>query len=186
MKNFAAALALASVATAIPVLEARQASLNPIATILPTISNWNSGTSTIAYNTGHGLVSRSPSVNGDTSTLLSFAIPTQYASNTCQLTFSLTQAGSSLSGTGAAQIFTDSQPARAGATSSFRNNQIAILQAVAGGHGTFTFVNGTVAGQTVNYPCSQLIQTPNLEVVPSGESDNVAWQQGDGLKITVY
>ncbi len=83
----------------------------PIAQVFPEFT-YNSRTGAVDFNTARGLVSRSPTNGGaDITTLVTFALDEQYASNWCQVVFDLKDASSSATGSKQAQLFTSLAPA---------------------------------------------------------------------------
>lgn len=175
---------LAAFATASPAaLDTRQS--GPVTLYPTTLSLWNSGTSTVTFDTSYGLIQRYPGSKNEISTLFTFSIPSQYANNKCELVFTTLTADSDVSGTGQGQVFFSQRAARAGATSDFRDNQVATIQAKDDSVATFGGVDGSGANPTFKIDCAKLIAKPYLEVAPRGERDSIYFPKGDGLKIVV-
>ncbi|KAK5250255.1 hypothetical protein LTS06_004983 [Exophiala xenobiotica] len=166
----------------------------PIAQVFPEYtSQYNSRTGAVDFNTERGLVSRSPTNGGaDITTLVTFALDEQYASNWCQLVFDLENASSSASGSKQAQLFTSLAPATTDTTTwpsgNQRNQALGSIQIIPGGEAQWQL--GTGPGATSNgfFPCGLIAgQVYGGEVVPQGDSVEVSWPAGqDGVKIVVY
>lgn len=186
MKSIIAATSIIALAAAAP-LEARAD-----VTVLPTkLSQYTYSAGAVAYNTGHGYVSRYPQNGGkDISTLVTFEVPAQYASNQCQLILSLNKPGSYASGSQMAQIFTSLKPATASKdtwpTGNLRDQNLGIIQAVTGSNATWVAGTGVAATNKGVFPCSELAAyVVGMEVTPVGDANTISWAGNDGLKIVV-
>jgi hypothetical protein len=166
----------------------------PIATVFPDFtSQYNSKTGAVDFHTSTGLVSRSTSNGGaDITTLVTFTLDAQYASNQCQLVFDLNAPSSSVSGSSKAQLFTSLAPATADSSSwpsgNLRNQNLGAIDVVA--HGRATWQQGSGPGATANgfFPCSAITgQIYGGEIVPQGDNVQISWPAGqDGVKILVW
>jgi hypothetical protein len=188
----------AAVSTPISAPSAQSAPYNsqgqPIATVFPDFtSQYNSKTGAVDFHTSTGLVSRSTSNGGaDITTLVTFTLDSQYASNQCQLVFDLTNPGSSVSGSSKAQLFTSLAPATADSSSwpsgNLRNQNLGAIDVVA--HGRATWQQGSGPGATADgfFPCNAI--TGHIyggEIVPQGDNVQISWPAGqDGVKILVW
>jgi len=166
----------------------------PIATVFPDYtSQYNSKTGAVDFHTSRGLVSRSPSNSGaDISTLVTFTLDSQYASNQCQLVFDLEDPTSYVSGSGKAQLFTSLAPANADSSTwpsgNLRNQDLGTIDIYPGGRAQFEVGSGPGATTNGVFPCSAITgQIYGGEVVPQGDSDTISWPAGqDGPKIIVW
>lgn len=166
----------------------------PLATVFPDFtSQYNSKTGAVDFHTASGLVSRSTSNGGaDITTLVTFTLDAQYASNQCQLVFDLTAPSSSVSGSAKAQLFTSLAPATADSSSwpsgNLRNQNLGAIDVVA--HGRATWQQGSGPGATADgfFPCSAITgQIYGGEIVPQGDNVQISWPAGqDGPKILVW
>lgn len=166
----------------------------PVATVFPDYtSQYNSKTGAVDFHTPYGLVSRSTSNGGaDITTLVTFTLDSQYASNQCQLVFDLADYSSSVSGSKKAQLFTSLAPATADSESwpsgNLRNQELGSIDIVSGGRATWEAGSGPGATANGYFPCSAIAgHIYGGEVVPQGDDVTISWPAGsDGPKIIVW
>ncbi len=171
-------------------------SQQPVAAILPDFtSQYTASTGAIDFHTSRGLVSRAPQNGGkDITTLVTFELPSQYASNQCQLIFDFGgDVSSSISGTGKAQIFTSLAPAEQDTSSwpsgNLRNQNLGTIQVSAQGRALWEAGSGPGASVDGRFPCADIAgKIYGGEVVPVGDTDTISWAAGsyDGPKILVW
>jgi len=217
---FAAVLGACTLSSAAPLINARQYSNTtstatvvtsapastatampwslPVATVLPEYtSNYNGKTGAVDFHTARGFVSRHPNNGGaDASTLVTFELPTSYASNTCQLVFDLTDYSSYAVGTSTplrAQIFTSLAPAGTSAASwpsgNLRDQELGSIDLVAGGRATWESGSGSpIASNNGIFPCSFIAgKIYGAEILPQGDDVEFSWPAAtDGIKIIVW
>ncbi|KAL6242773.1 hypothetical protein RBB50_010419 [Rhinocladiella similis] len=166
----------------------------PVAQIFPDYtSQYNVKTGAVDFNTARGLVSRSYTNGGaDMTTLVTFAVPQQYAQNWCQVVFDLTDPSSSATGSLKAQLFTSLAPATTDTTTwpsgNLRNQNIGAIDVVPGGEAQWQVGSGPAATSDGFFPCSLIAGLVfGGEVVPQGDQVEISWPAGqDGVKIVVY
>jgi hypothetical protein len=167
----------------------------PIASVLPDFtSQYTSSTGAIDFHTTRGLVSRFPQNGGaDVTTLVTFELSEQYANNQCQLVFDFgSDASSSVSGTGKAQLFTSLAPADQDSSTwpsgNLRNQNLGTIQVNAYGRAVWEAGSGPGATVDGKFPCSAIAgKIYGGEVVPVGDDDEISWVVGvNGPKIIVY
>ena len=150
-------------------------------------SQYNVGTGAVTYDTGVGLISKSPTNGGqDTTTLVTFNIPSSWASyTTCRLVFS-SAADSEVSGSGRADLFTSIAPATTSTTTwpqgNLRDTHIGRIIATPGAEATW---EQTFSGP--DFPCSEIAgYKVGGELVGVYDEDYITWTAGvDGPKIVV-
>jgi len=172
------------------------ASQQPIAAILPDFtSQYTVSSGAVDFHTSRGLVSRYPQNGGkDITTLVTFELPEQYANNQCQLVFDFgSDASSSVSGTGKAQLFTSLAPADQDSSTwprgNLRNQNLGTIQVNAYGRAVWEAGSGPGATVDGKFPCSAIAgKIYGGEVVPVGDADTISWAagRGDGPKILVW
>lgn len=166
----------------------------PVATVYPDYtSQYNSRTGAVDFHTARGYVSRNPKNYGaDITTLVTFTLDKQYASNQCQLVFDLNDSTSTLSGSKKAQLFTSLAPATADASSwpsgNLRNQALGSIDLVKGGRATWEAGSGPGATANGYFPCSAIAgHIYGGEIVPQGDEVEFSWPAGsDGVKIIVW
>jgi hypothetical protein len=157
-------------------------------TVLPKVtSTYHGNNGAVDYKINQAIVSRHTWNNGrDTSALVTFEIPAEYASKQCQFIFDMSAPSSWASGTKQADIYTSLAPATASTTSwpqgNLRDSYLGRLQVNIGGFSTIQ------AGPYGKFPCS--IAAGKIfggEVVPVGDDVEISWVVGvNGPKIIVY
>lgn len=150
-------------------------------------SQYNVGTGAITYDTGVGLISKSPTNGGqDTTTLVTFNIPAAWASfSTCRIVFT-SATTSSVSGSRRADVFTSISPATQSTASwppgNLRDVHVGRLLAAAGAEATWeqSFVGPDI-------PCAEIAgRAYGGELVGVWDSDYITWTAGvDGPKVVV-
>jgi len=174
--------------TSVPASAYPTASPPQYATVLPKVtSSYHGDNGAVNYNVDQVTVSRHPWNNGrDTSALVTFEIPSEYASKQCQFIFDMSASSSWASGPKQADIFTSVAPATKSTTSwpqgNLRDNHLGRLQVNVGGYSTIQ------AGPYGKFPCSIAAgQVFGGEVVPVGDDVEISWVAGvNGPKIIVY
>jgi hypothetical protein len=157
-------------------------------TVLPKVtSKYYANNGAVDYDISQATVSRHTGNNGrDTSALVTFQIPAEYASKQCQFVFDMSATSSWSSGTKQADIYTALAPVTASTTSwpqgNLRDTYLGRLEANIGGFSTIQ------AGPYGKFPCS--IAAGKIfggEVVPVGDDVEISWVVGvNGPKIIVY
>jgi hypothetical protein len=150
-------------------------------------SQYNVGTGAITYDTGVGLVSKSPTNGGqDTTTLVTFNIPAAWSSySTCRIVFT-SATTSSVSGSGRADVFTSLSPATQSTASwppgNLRDIHFGRLLAAPGTEATW---EQSYVGPDI--PCADLAgHAYGGELVGVYDTDYITWTPGtDGPKIVV-
>jgi Ubiquitin 3 binding protein But2 C-terminal domain len=150
-------------------------------------SQYNVGTGAITYNTGQGLISKSPTNGGqDITTLVTFNIPAAWSSySTCRIVFT-SDSTSSVSGSGRADVFTSISPAQQSTASwppgNLRDVHVGRLLAAPGTEATW---EQTYVGPDL--PCAEIAgRAYGGELVGVYDTDYITWTPGtDGIKIVV-
>jgi len=183
-------------APASPPTSSPSAQAQPIASLLPDFtSQYTASTGAIDFHKSRGLVSRFPQNGGkDITTLVTFELPEQYASNQCQLVFDFgSDSSSAVTGTGKAQLFTSLAPADQDTSTwpsgNLRNQNLGTIQVNAYGRATWEAGSGPGASVEGRFPCSAIAgKIYGGEVVPVGDADTISWAagRGDGPKILVW
>lgn len=160
------------------------------ATLYPQISSqYTVSTGAINYNTGKGLVYKSPTDNGaDITTLVTFFIPDSFygSSQTCELVFDLDWS-STATGSARADVYTSLAPATTDTTTwphgNLRDQNIGRLIAYPGQEATW---EATYQGPT--FKCSDAAGMYLAgEFVGVWDQDLITWVPGvDGPKIIAY
>jgi hypothetical protein len=160
------------------------------ATIYPKVSSqYTVSTGAINYNTGKGLVYKSPTDNGaDITTLVTFYIPDSYygSSQTCELVFDLDWS-STATGSARADVYTSLAPATTDTTTwphgNLRDQHVGRLIAYPGQAATW---EQTFQGPT--FKCSDAAGMYLAgEFVGVYDQDLITWVPGvDGPKIIAY
>jgi len=174
--------------TEVPANGYRTAPAPQYATVLPKVtSTYHGFGGAVDYNVNQAIVSRHHGNGGrDTSTLVTFEIPAEYASKQCQFIFDMSASSSWASGSKEADIYTALAPVTASTSSwpqgNLRDGYVGRLQTNVGGYSTVQ------AGPYGKFPCS--IAAGKIfggEVVPVGDDDEISWVVGvNGPKIIVY